>query len=207
MVGDCVAESFEQVYDRVSPRTLIGKDRMQILWETAQQCAGLPGDIVEVGVHRGGSALLLHAASPEQYLYLFDSFAGHPATAHADESAHHAGRFSDTSKEEILELFAGPAVEPIVIAGEFPASLARVRLPPLALIHCDVDLYESTSAVLKHLWPLLLVGGALICDDYGFEDCPGAKRAIDEFVAAQGGWNTVRAEYLPTRQARLWRVA
>jgi hypothetical protein len=26
-------------------------------------------------------------------------------------------------------------------------------------------------------------GGVIICDDYGFESCPGATRALDDFLA------------------------
>lgn len=196
-----MAEHFEAVYNRVSGYTLIGKDRMQILWETAQHCAPLADAMVEVGVYRGGSAALIHAAAPEHTLMLYDTFAGHPALAHADEGSHNAGRFSDTSYTAVRELVGE---KPIMFDGTFPDTLARQWVPKLCFIHCDVDLYESTKAVLERLWPRLVDGGALVCDDYGFGDCPGAMRAIEEFVRDRAG---VRIERLPTLQARLWKVA
>ena len=30
--------------------------------------------------------------------------------------------------------------------------------------------------------PRLAPGGILLCDDYGFDSCPGATRAVDEFL-------------------------
>ena len=37
---------------------------------------------------------------------------------------------------------------------------------------------------MEHLFPRLSVGGALILDDYGHYE--GARRAVDEYVAASG---------------------
>jgi len=54
---------------------------------------------------------------------------------------------------------------------------------PLALLRLDTDWYESTKHELVHLFPLLHQGGILIVDDYGHWQ--GARRAVDEFLAAQ----------------------
>ena len=51
-----------------------------------------------------------------------------------------------------------------------------------ALIHIDLDLYEPTRNALEFGWEKLSDGGSLICDDYGFITCPGATRAVDEFL-------------------------
>jgi O-methyltransferase len=197
-----VAESFEQGCVRAHGFTLVGDDRLRLLWDTVQHCAQFDGAMVEVGVYRGGSAALIHAAAPNHTLVLYDTFAGHPSVAQPDEAdSHGAGRFHETSVEGVREL-VGPY--PIIVPGVFPETLGQHALPALAFIHCDVDLYESTRAVLEHLWPLLVVGGALVCDDYGFEDCVGALRAVEEFVRDRAD---VRIERLETRQARLWKVA
>jgi O-methyltransferase len=49
----------------------------------------------------------------------------------------------------------------------------------IALLRLDTDWYESTAHELKHLYPLLIVSGVLIIDDYGHWD--GCKKAVDEY--------------------------
>jgi predicted O-methyltransferase YrrM len=43
--------------------------------------------------------------------------------------------------------------------------------------------FASVLADLELLWPLLLPGAVLVCDDYDSQQHPGARRAIDEFLA------------------------
>jgi O-methyltransferase len=52
-----------------------------------------------------------------------------------------------------------------------------------AFVHIDVDLEQPTRDSIEFFYPRLNPGGILLCDDYGFAACPGATRAIDEFLA------------------------
>lgn len=45
-----------------------------------------------------------------------------------------------------------------------------------------VDLYEPTKDSIEFFYDKLNVGGIFLCDDYGFTSCPGATKAIDEFL-------------------------
>src|ERR1017187_6372620 len=56
----------------------------------------------------------------------------------------------------------------------------------IALLNLDVDLYEPTKAALESLYPLVVSGGIVLFDDYGWEQWPGASRAVDEYFAAIG---------------------
>ncbi len=49
---------------------------------------------------------------------------------------------------------------------------------PIALLRLDGDLYDSTLVCLKHLYPLLAIGGVCILDDYGVEGC---RKAFEEY--------------------------
>jgi O-methyltransferase len=184
--------------------TLVDAGRLKELWDTALACAPLGGAIVEVGVYRGGTAQLLREAAPRATLYLFDTFAGHPGGDRThDHPNHHAGRFDDTSYDAVAALFDGYENRPVLVKGCFPDSLEKViGLQQVAFVHVDVDLYEGTLAAFERFWPLLNVGGAMVCDDYGFDDCPGAKRAVREFVARTPGAELVE---LKTLQARVWK--
>jgi len=63
-------------------------------------------------------------------------------------------------------------------------------------VHVDADIYRSVLDACAFFWPRLSPGGVLVFDDYGFESCPGAKRAVDEYFA--GAMD--RPWYLPSGQ-------
>lgn len=68
---------------------------------------------------------------------------------------------------------------------EVLASLDRVVFDGAYL---DGDHLESSvERDLALLWPKLRKGAVLVCDDYGCEDQPGARRAVDSFLAARRG--------------------
>ena len=49
-------------------------------------------------------------------------------------------------------------------------------------VHIDVDLYEPTLESHKYFFKRLNKGGIIVCDDYGYNQFPGAKVAVDEFI-------------------------
>jgi hypothetical protein len=53
-------------------------------------------------------------------------------------------------------------------------------------IAIDVDLYRPTIDSLEYFWPLMLSGGIIYVDDYGYDDYPGCRKAVDEFCAKVG---------------------
>ena len=52
-----------------------------------------------------------------------------------------------------------------------------------SFVHIDVDLYEPTLESLKYFFGKVSKGGIIICDDYGYNLFPGAKRAVDLFIS------------------------
>ena len=157
--------TFDATVQRI-PSTLVSTDRLRLLWDTVQHCLPLGGDLLEVGVYKGGTAILLREAAPDRALYLYDTFAGHPySDATRDDVNHYPGRFADTSEEAVRALFTDHPNPPIITAGVFPASAPVI--PPLCFAHVDVDLYQATREACEAIWPALVLGGQLVCDDYG----------------------------------------
>ena len=43
-----------------------------------------------------------------------------------------------------------------------------------------VDVYRSAKESVEWLWPRLVVGGMVVYDDYGFQQCEGITRFVNE---------------------------
>jgi O-methyltransferase len=183
------APDFAEHYRAVRGHTLVSPDRCYVLWATLCQALRLPGDVVECGVFRGGTALLeartLAAAEPatRRTLHLFDSFAGMPAGV-ADEESFAPGDLSRTSPERVRRLLAEYLFARLHV-GFIPATFAGLELPGVAWAHVDLDIEEAVRDAVAFLFPRLVPGGFMIFDDYGFPSCPGTRRAVDEAFAGR----------------------
>tara|TARA_A100001011_G_C13541844_1_gene528805 strand:- start:8 stop:496 length:489 start_codon:yes stop_codon:yes gene_type:complete len=67
--------------------------------------------------------------------------------------------------------------------GWIPQVFEKTEERTYSFIHIDVDLYEPTLESLKYFFSKLSKGGIIICDDYGYNLFPGAKKAVDEFIS------------------------
>jgi hypothetical protein len=70
-----------------------------------------------------------------------------------------------------------------IMRGWIPSRFAEVAEKKFSFVHIDVDLEKPTRDSLEFFYPRLSDGGILLCDDYGFDTCPGVTAAIDEFLA------------------------
>lgn len=178
--------AFIRAYVAVEERTLVSPYRCHFLWQFARRANALPGSAAQLGVYRGGSAQLIASAlGTEKPFYLFDTFAGLPE--HDPEiDRYPKGKFSDTSAEEVRALFADrPNVR--ILPGHFPETAAAVPSEErFAFVYLDADHYRSTRDGLEFFHDRMVPGGAIVLDDFGFENCPGVKRAVDDFLSSRG---------------------
>jgi O-methyltransferase len=174
------------------------------LYQAAQRVP-LEGDFAEFGVYRGGSALILHLADDARRLQLFDTFAGHPPihdARHDRPGSHQAGTLGDTSPEQVMRLLGGHGATHVRLwRGLFPDDHDVEQIPPLALIHVDVDLWKSARDALRIFSERLVPGGMFVMDDYGGDECPGVWEAVEEFAAAHAEHFTIERTSYPTYQA------
>jgi hypothetical protein len=194
---------FRHDYERFEPDNYRSYDRKFALRELLKLTHGLPGDVGECGVYRGGSAYLmakeLARHAPGKRLHLFDSFAGLSAPGPLDGCYWREGVLACT----VLEVSANLAEHAGVVdihAGWIPNCFSEVTDRSFCFVHIDVDLYEPTLASLEFFGPRMVSGGIIVCDDYGFETCPGARRAVDEFAAS----GAIQVVHLPTGQGVLF---
>ena len=163
-----------------------------------ENIVAVDGDVVECGVADGASlavlASLLKVHGQARRVWGFDSWDGLPAPSDADmgeASIAVGGMFSQASTAKVRdELLAyGLTGEEIARTVRLVPGLFSDTLPGyqgrIALLHVDVDLYQSYLDCLTRLWPRVEVGGIVAFDEYGEDDAwPGARRAVDEFFAA-----------------------
>jgi O-methyltransferase len=171
----------------IRKHTLVSRDRCYVLWRTLQQALRLPGDLVECGVFRGGTALLeartlaMHEDPARRQLHLFDSFQGMPDDISPAES-YRSKDLGRTSPEHVRQLLAEYPFARLHV-GFIPHSFAAIELGQVAWAHVDLDIYEPIRDAIAFLYPHLVAGGFLVFDDYGFPSCAGARRAVDEAFA------------------------
>lgn len=138
------------------------------------------GDVAELGVYRGHSALVLCEELPDAHIHLFDTCSGLPRSQYTPEfdlSQNLPGKFSCT-RERIAEKLAEFRNWTLHV-GVFPETAIDV---PLRFMHVDCDYYVPCLAACEWAWPRLETGGIILFDDYGFGSCPGVMRAVNEFI-------------------------
>jgi O-methyltransferase len=156
-------------------------ERKFLLRELLAAVEHVPGDTAEAGVYQGASSWFIcdHFAGSERTHWAFDSFQGLSRPVEADGAYWSTGDLK-TGEELVRHILAPYPVE--IRRGWIPESFGDVAAQCFCFVHIDVDLYEPTRASLEFFYPRLSSGGIVVCDDYGFTTCPGAKRAFDEFV-------------------------
>lgn len=180
-----LGKQFTPYYAIAAPRTLVSADRCYVLYTLLRQALTIDGDVWECGVYRGGTAAMLARiiceSGTHKKLFLFDTFAGMPATDKGRD-LHQEGDFSDTSIEQVEAFINAPAVA-VLRKGKIPDTFAGLESHQIAFAHIGVDIYKSIIDSLNFIWARVSSGGFVVFDDYGFPSCPGALEAVDEFFA------------------------
>lgn len=158
--------------------------------------SGVSGDVVECGVGRAGTfrmiALLLQEGRENRTLWGFDSFEGYPEPTREDTGARNPkkGDGAKIDADDLRRIISDLRIEiPVhIIKGFFEEILPKAEIPPIALLHLDVNLYGSYVTCLRYLFPKVAVGGVVLFDEYeeAVAKWPGAKKAIDEYFAGTG---------------------
>ena len=180
-------DAFRALYAKVSAHTLVDAMRGYELVRLVEQVAPLTGDVIEVGVWRGGTAALLGEAmqrycQPDTcHLWLADTFSG-VVKAGSRDPYYTGGEHSDTSPHIVDSLLRDIGIARYtVLEGVFPEqSSALADSASFRLCHIDVDVYQSAKDALTWVWPRLVIHGIVVFDDYGFYGCEGVTALVDE---------------------------
>lgn len=179
--------------------TMVGTRRLRNFRRVIEYAitGGIPGDIIETGVWRGGASILARAVLAahgvrDRKVIVADSFEGLPPPNATAWPADHGSRLHEYSDlavplEQVQANFRkfGLLDEQVVfLKGWFRDTMPTVPSEQLAVIRLDGDMYESTIDPLTHLYDRLSPGGWVIVDDYwAVEAC---RLAVHDFFAQRG---------------------
>lgn len=188
-----------------SVETMLGSRRVDNLRACVEEVIdrGVPGDLIEAGVWRGGSTILMRGILKargvgDRRVVVADSFRGLPPP---DAERFPADRGLDLSADAELAVSLDEVRANFNRYGlldeqvEFVEGLFRDTLPALrgrrwAVIRLDGDMYESTMDGLENLYGGLSPGGYLIVDDYGaYAAC---RQAVSDFRERRGITEVIR---------------
>jgi O-methyltransferase len=160
--------------------SLLDDSRLSILGDAIDQTDKIGGEIWECGCWRGGASLWMKGhLSSNRTIRLFDTFCGIPVKGIDDK--HPVGSFGDTDYQKVVDLFSG--LDNISIhRGVIPLTFKDLDNCIISVVHIDVDQHDAVRDCLSFVYPRMPVGGWVIIDDYGCPNCPGARRAVDEFL-------------------------
>lgn len=178
--------------------TMIGRQRLDHLEScvTTVLAEAIPGDLMECGVWRGGSCLLMKAildlsGDRERNLWVADSFAGLPPPSQPEDQGMDLSRehfpslaVSQQRVERVFSDFGLLDARVRFVPGFFADTLAGCAVKRLAVLRLDGDLYSSTIQSLEALYDRVSPGGFIVIDDYGaLGQC---AQAVDAFRSVRG---------------------
>lgn len=203
-------DGFWKIADLALPHTALSVQRLYSIYLSVKYVVenGVAGDVVECGVFKGGSAIMLAAAfahfgDVSRTLFLFDTFEGWPQPTKHDtdffgqnhkdlydqsiaqpsntaESIFTLSNFFERTRAAILSGSVYPQNRIVFVKGLVEDTLPHADIKTLSILRLDTDYYEATAWELKTLWPHLNTAGVLLIDDYG--QFHGARKAVDEYL-------------------------
>jgi O-methyltransferase len=175
----------------------------------------VPGDLIETGVWRGGSVILMRAilkqrGVTDRIVWAADSFEGMPRPDGEKYPADSGADLSDidflsVSLEQVKANFArfGLLDDQVrFLKGWFRDTLPDAPIERLAVLRLDGDLYESTMDSLNALYQRISPGGYVIVDDYW--SWPMCRQAVTDYLAK----HNITANIKPIdKDSVYWQVA
>lgn len=153
----------------------------RLITEACAAVRNLDGDAIELGVYRGMSAAWICDALAPTTVWLLDTFTGMPKPTHTLDGCH-LGQFGETDVD-VVRSAMGTRTNFRICPGLFADTLPQLTIDRLKFAHIDCDLHDSTEQAIEWVWPRLVAGGRVVCDDYHGACCRGATLALDRFRA------------------------
>ncbi len=174
-------KEFLDYYHRFEWKSYNSFDRKYTIREFLKLTERLSWDTVETGGYKWATShLILENISPKKTHHIFDSWEW--LSKPGKEDGDYWGENSLTTWEDIIRENLKSFKNVRFYKWWIPEKFHELNNKGISFLHIDVDLYEPTRDSLAFFYPLLQSGWIIVCDDYGFITCPGARKAMDEFA-------------------------
>jgi predicted O-methyltransferase YrrM len=166
--------------------------------ELVRMVSDVPGDIVDCGTFKGISTLQfaqflkIYRPHHRSRVVSFDTFEATFPRVRPDEMAsaadHMARLYEESAYDQLTEAVARLGLSDTVeiVKGDIVETLPRYLADKpgfrISLLHCDLDVFAATKAVLETGWPRISVGGIVVFDQYAVQNW-GESDAADTFLA------------------------
>lgn len=193
--------SLSQSLANAASFSVIDQERLKLIANCAARQVKVAGDFIELGVFRGGSAILLASVIKQHHaackLHLLDAWQGLPGLNDEDLGSFVSqGHFSESSEHAVRARLDGFALLDVCETHQgWGEDTLPALLGPFSLAHLDLDLYKPTHFSLSYLLPRMARDGEIIIDDYGNETLrrfPGVEKAASEIIAGSG-WSIIES--------------
>jgi len=173
---------FAELYNKIRKNTLVDRSRCYSLYLLAKQAAKLDGNILEVGVWRGGTAGILTSTLKNKKVYLADTFEG---VVKSSEWEHYSDNAHNDTSQKLVDDFLKKSINVNnyqIIKGIFPEQTGlEIESETFSLVYLDLDVYMSTKDAFNFVWPKINKNGIVVFDDYGMiSACEGIYRFVNE---------------------------
>jgi len=145
------------------------------------------GFIVEMGVGSGRTMNFISALNPEKVVYGFDSFKGLPHVWQRADKDFPIGTFAYKNAEQGIQVatLTNGVVYPGMFKDVLPVFKQQVlKDTPVAFMHIDCDIYESTKDTFDALGDNIVAGTVIVFDE--LFNYPGYEnhewKAFQEFL-------------------------
>lgn len=205
---EAIDSTFVRLFETYKAYTMTSSERMYALYRAVKYVldANIAGDIVECGVWKGGSSMIiadiLRESGSNKKIFLYDTFEGmsEPTTKDVDASSGRPaiGKWKSAtdathtnwcyaSLDEVtanMQKTGYNSSNIVYVKGKVEETIPDTTPETISLLRLDTDWYESSYHELQHLFPLLVKGGVLILDDYGH--WLGSREATDTYFKKHG---------------------
>jgi hypothetical protein len=176
---------FLEAYSIIKNYTLVDKYRCYELWQLVKESSKIKGDLIEIGVWKGGTGALISRAAImsniNDHVFLCDTFNGVVKNTNKDHT-YMGGEHSNASIDEVDKLLNKLNLQNFtILQGIFPEETSTILNNKIfRFCHIDVDVYQSAKDIIRWIWPKMCIGAIIVYDDYGFESCDGITCFVNE---------------------------